>query len=286
MSSTASPLAAPEAWNLVAPEYVRELLPVFEHFAKDALTRVAAPSGAHVLDVAAGPGTLALLAARQGLRVTAIDFAPKMLAALRERATSAGLDIDAQVGDGMALELSEQTFDAAFSLFGLMFFPDRPRGFRELYRVLRPGGRAVVSSWRPMEHSPAMNLVYQRFAEQLPGQGAPRGGVMPLSDPDTCQQEMGAAGFDDVHVHQVSVPAHYPSTAAMVDAMMRAAAPVALARRALGAQWPDIEKNVVDKVTQDLGPGAQVVQFNAYLTVGIRQPTPSSNIRHPSTPKG
>lgn len=276
MSSIASPLAMPEPWDLVAPEYVRELMPVFETFSREALSRAGVGRGSRVVDVAAGPGTLSLLAARMGARVTAVDFAPRMIAALRERAAAEGLEVEALVGDGTAMALPDRAFDAGFSMFGLMFFPDRPKGFRELHRVLVPGGRAAVSSWVPLERSPAMNVVYKNFAELMSaggggGGGAPRDGMMPLSDPETCQREMSAAGFVDVVVHEVTARAEYTSTAALVDAMVRSAAPVVLARKALGEKWAAVEQALLGKVSAELGTGPQVGLFNAYLTVGTRR---------------
>ncbi|NMO22618.1 class I SAM-dependent methyltransferase [Pyxidicoccus fallax] len=273
--SVASPLAVPEPWDLVAPEYVRELMPVFETFSRDALARADVGQGTRVVDVAAGPGTLALLAAERGARVTAVDFSARMIGALREHAAARRLEIESLVGDGMAMALPDRAFDAAFSMFGLMFFPDRARGFRELHRVLVPAGRAVVSSWVPMERSPAMNVVYKSFAELMTanggGGGAPRDGMMPLSDPETCRREMAGAGFVDVAVHEVSADARYASTAALVDAMARSSAPVVLARKALGEKWGGFERAFLEKVTAELGTGPQVCTFNAYLTVGTRR---------------
>lgn len=272
--STPSPLAVPESWDLVVPEYVRELMPVFETFSREALSRAGVGEGSRVVDVAAGPGTLSLLAARGGAKVTAVDFAPRMIAALRERAAEARLDIESLVGDGMALPLKDGTSDAAFSMFGLMFFPDRPRGFRELHRVLVPGGRAVVSSWMPMERSPVMNAVYKSFSELMSGGGgggAPRDGMMPLSDPETCRKEMAGAGFADVAVHEVQVPARYGSSAELVDAMARSSAPIVLARKALGDKWDGVARALLERVTAELGSGPQVLAFHAYLTVGTRK---------------
>jgi len=116
------PLASTEPWNLVADGYTAEALPLLEKFARDALLLASLPPGSRILDVATGPGTLALLAAREGAMVSAIDFSPAMVANLGRRADEAGLTLaDVRVGDGQALPYEDNTFDAAFSLFGLMF---------------------------------------------------------------------------------------------------------------------------------------------------------------------
>jgi ubiquinone/menaquinone biosynthesis C-methylase UbiE len=88
-----------------------------------------------------------------------------MIARLRERAAREGVaDIDARVADGCALPFPDASFDAGFSSFGLMFFPDRARGFGELLRVLRPGAQAVVSSWAPMTRVPVLSISSRRSA--------------------------------------------------------------------------------------------------------------------------
>ena len=100
-------------------------------------------AGQSVLDVACGPGTLAFLAARRGAEVMAVDFCAGMIGELAARLAETPAAIEARVADGMDLPLESGAFDAAFSMFGLMFFPDRARGFAELHRVLRPGGVAA-----------------------------------------------------------------------------------------------------------------------------------------------
>jgi SAM-dependent methyltransferase len=255
----------------VADDYTLELLPMFELFSRDALALAPTPPGARLLDVAAGPGTLTLIAAESGRSLSALDFSPQMVVNLKRRLNGAQLGADVRLGDGQALPWGDAEFDAAFSMFGLMFFPDRPRGFRELHRVLVPGGRAVVSSWIPFERSPVMNVVYKSFAELMNGGGAPRDGLMPLSDPETCQREMSGAGFADVAVHEVVAQAAYASTAALVDAMIRSSAPIVLARKALGEKWDDVARALLERVSAALGPGPQVAAFNAYLTVGTRR---------------
>src|SRR5450432_3119559 len=169
MSTARGPLAEPLAWNLVSKDYAIEVVPQFERYAADALRVSGVRPGARVLDVAAGPGTLALLAAKEAKSVEAIDFASDMIALLEQRARDAGVsNVTARVGDGQALPYEAGSFDAAFSMFGLIFFPDRVQGLTEMKRVLTPGGVAVVSAWRPFSEAPLLGAVMAALAEQLP----------------------------------------------------------------------------------------------------------------------
>jgi ubiquinone/menaquinone biosynthesis C-methylase UbiE len=96
--SSPSPLATPEPWDLVAAGYVAENLAQFEAFARKALRLV--PAEGEVLDVAAGPSSLTLLAARTARWVYALDLAPAMIDALRARTVLAGItNADAQMAD-------------------------------------------------------------------------------------------------------------------------------------------------------------------------------------------
>src|SRR6185436_8525892 len=149
-AAPASPLASSGPWDLVSSAYAEELVPQLSPYAEDALRLAGVADGARVLDVACGPGTLAMLAARRGARVDALDFAAGMIDQLRSAIARDSIEgVTARIGDGQALPFDGGTYDAAFSMFGLMFFPDRARGFAELRRCLKDGGVAVVSSWLP-----------------------------------------------------------------------------------------------------------------------------------------
>src|SRR5688572_27185400 len=103
--------------------------------------------GAELLDIATGTGNVALEAAQRGATVTGLDLTPGLLETARERAAAAGLDIAWVTGDAEALPFQDGSFDAATSTFGLMFAPRHAVAARELTRVLRPGGRFVLSTW-------------------------------------------------------------------------------------------------------------------------------------------
>lgn len=196
-----SPLTQAGTWDLVADDYAAEIAPVFETYARAALELSGIGADSRVVDVATGPGTLALLAAEGGAQVEALDFSARMIAQLEARARARRLAaLSARVGDGMALPYPDASFDAGFSMFGLMFFPDRARGFAELARVLVPGARAVVSSWLPLDTLPLMKATFSLLTELAidgsPPPPAPPGG-MPMTSPDACRSEMEAGPFGD-----------------------------------------------------------------------------------------
>jgi SAM-dependent methyltransferase len=261
-----SPLASPEPWSLVADDYTLELLPMFERFSKDALALAPTLPGARLLDVAAGPGTLTLLAAESGCSVSAIDFSPEMVKNLKRRLNGAQLGADVRLGDGQELPWGDAEFDAAFSMFGLMFFPERARGFAELYRVLKPGGTAVVSSWATFEGIFATMMAAMR--EVLPD--IPFGnGKGPLGDPEEFAGELAAAGFANVKVTPQTHTLSGGTPAELWAQSQRTTAPIVLLKRRLGdAKWAEVTAGVVERLEAQYGTGKVPVSTTAYLGFG------------------
>lgn len=269
--STPSPLAGPEPWNLVSANYAEELMPLFSEYAEDALERGALTAESSIVDVATGPGTLAILAAPRVKRVVGIDFSESMLRIARRRAEAAAADnVEFHHADGQALPLESETIDAAFSLFGLMFFPDRGAGFREMARVLRPGGRAVVSSWTPVEESPLLATLFGAVREALPELPFGKGNG-PLSKADAIRNEMRAAGFREVRVDRVTHQREVASVRHFWDAQARSSAPIAVLKAKLSEdEWRRFAERVADRLVEDFGDGSLDVGWAAFLGVGER----------------
>jgi len=101
--------------------------------------------GMAAIDVATGTGKVAAsLADRVGPfgRVLGVDIADRMVARARAE-HSYRIEMEFVVGDALALPVEDATFDAATIAFGMRNLPDYRRGFEELRRVVRPGGRVV-----------------------------------------------------------------------------------------------------------------------------------------------
>lgn len=264
-----NPLAAAEPWDLVADGYAEFGPAIMAPFSAHALELAALSADSHVVDVAAGPGTLSLPAAERVARVTAIDFSEPMLERLAEDARAAGLtNIEVSVGDGQALPFDDDLFDAGFSMFGLMFFPDRAKGFAELFRVLRPGATAVVSSWAPVAESPLMRLMFGAFAAADPSIQEPQPNFLNLENPEVFATEMQTAGFAGVSIQRHTSALAFASSEEMWETMMRSSAPLVLMRRTVGEQvWAERAELMRAYLAENYRPNVPL-STTAFLGIG------------------
>lgn len=95
-----------------------------------------------VLDLGCGTGSLSLLAAEQGHRITGVDSSPAMVALAREKL--AGRDAVFLVGDAAAPPVGEERYDAVLVRHVLWTLPEPRRALRHWRDLLRPGGRLVL----------------------------------------------------------------------------------------------------------------------------------------------
>jgi ubiquinone/menaquinone biosynthesis C-methylase UbiE len=104
--------------------------------------------GRTLADVGCGRGGAGLwVASKTGARLIGIDIAEAPLVAARDRARAMGADATFQRGEFEATGLDDGAVDAVMSVDALLFTPDKQRAFVELRRILRPGGRLVLTSW-------------------------------------------------------------------------------------------------------------------------------------------
>jgi SAM-dependent methyltransferase len=262
-----NPLATAEPWDLVASAYAAEALQHFDVFARAAIELAALPPAPRVADVAAGPGTISVAIARAGGSASAIDLSEGMIVELRKRAAAAGVAkaIEVHLGDGQRLPFQSGLYDAAFSMFGLMFFPDRRAGLLEMRRVLKPGGRGVISSWVPF--SGPFGVLMETMRELIPG--LPLGGKQALTTPEEIVNEMTAAGFRDVRVETVPHAITAPSFDAMWDSLERTNAPLVLLRKRLGERWTALAPKIRERVRATVGDGVITIGRGAYVGLGL-----------------
>jgi len=183
----------------LAARYNRLVGPISRHFLPSLLWLARMASGQCVLDIATGTGIAAdaaAVAVGAAGHIVAADVSPAMLEGARRR-LAWRLNVSLSGEDGQSLTRSDLEFDLVLCHFGLMFFADPMRGLSEFYRVLRPGGRAVVSVFAPHQ----MHLV--SALRQEPSEA----GTDPLSvmltsigDRTHIKELFSRAGFVDIEV--------------------------------------------------------------------------------------
>jgi SAM-dependent methyltransferase len=161
-----APPSEQAAWQLsddTAVAYERDFVPaIFAQWPPQLADIAEIAPGDRVLDVGCGTGVLAREAAgRVGPsgRVTGLDLNDGMLGVARRLRP----EIDWRQGDALDLPFADHAFDVVASQFALMFFPDRPRALREMWRVLAPGGRLAVAVCAPLVETRG----YRLFADIL-----------------------------------------------------------------------------------------------------------------------
>jgi SAM-dependent methyltransferase len=266
-----SPLATPGPWDLVAAGYEEATRPYLERFSAYGLERLGLEPEHLVLDVACGPGTTTLLAAPRVTHVEALDFAASMLEQARNNLAKASIEnVTLTEGDGQNLPFLSDTFDRAVSMFGLMFFPDRQRGLREMFRVLRPGGRALVSSWAPLAESPLMNALFAAVRVLDPTRPAPQADIASLENPRVLESELRAAGFSDVRVETVPQELEFGSAQDLWNGMTKGSVPLVLMRRSLGeAAWREKEPHAIAALEEAVGSRTALASL-AHLGFGTK----------------
>jgi ubiquinone/menaquinone biosynthesis C-methylase UbiE len=193
------------AWNAIAAGYDRYVTEPGRQVAEDALHLAGLQPGMRVLDVACGSGAVSLPAAHLGAQVTAVDLSPAMIELLTTRARTLGIsNLEGRVMDGHALDLSDNTFDIAISQFGVMLFPDLPRGLREMTRVTKPGGKVVLVVYAAPATIDFLGFFIGAMHATIPGFTGLPDNPPPLpfqaADPDVLRHHFVTAGLTDIRI--------------------------------------------------------------------------------------
>ncbi len=181
---------------------------IFADYAEDIASRAAALRPAHVLEMAAGTG-IATRKLRDVLpkdaKLTATDLNPPMLE-VNAAKFRPGEAVEFKQADGTALPFADRSFDLVVCQFGVMFFPDKDKGYREAFRVLQPGGSYLFSVWDSARYNPYIQVtidVVASFFEQDP----PLFFKTPVSYPhiDPIKESLLAAGFRGMEIAVIGI---------------------------------------------------------------------------------
>jgi SAM-dependent methyltransferase len=184
-----------EAWEARAALYAGGVTALTSGAAEPLLDAAAVGAGSRVLDVATGPGVIALAAQGRGAHVTAVDQSQAMV----DLAAAAGLEVRRASAED--LPFPDAAFDAVVAGFLVNHLARPERGMAEMARVCTDGGRVAVSVWDGPEANPALGL-FGPVAEAVGlVAAAPPGPDSTLYAEDRrLAALLDAAGLDDVRV--------------------------------------------------------------------------------------
>jgi ubiquinone/menaquinone biosynthesis C-methylase UbiE len=241
----------------VPQHYDRDLGPVlFADFADEMAKRVAGFAPRRVLETSAGTGIVSRRLRDRlpsGTRLTVTDLNPPMLDVARAKFRP-GEAIEFQPADAMDLPFRDQPFDAVICQFGIMFFPDKDRSYREAYRILTPGGRYFFSVWDAHRFNPFARLGHGLVTELFPTD-PPQFYQVPFSYHrlDPIKEAVTKAGFTGLKVEVLSRDQAIPDVTAFARGFVYGN-PLAEQIRARGGDTERVVAALIEIYRREFGP--------------------------------
>lgn len=187
-----------EAWVRLTPHYEDLAGRMTRQVAAATLDAAGVRNGTSVLDVASGPGYVAVAARQRGAQPTGIDFSPDMVVA--SRAAHPGIRFEQ--GDAEALPFEDASFDTVICAFGMLHFARPGQALAEAWRVLRPGGRIAFTVWRTPAKGSLFGTIGEAIQKSMVVPAEMPTGPSPymLGDPMVCTAIMDAARFTGLRI--------------------------------------------------------------------------------------
>jgi ubiquinone/menaquinone biosynthesis C-methylase UbiE len=159
-------------YNAAADSYDDGANSFWGRFGRRTIERLDLKRGDEVLDVCCGSGASAIPAAQavgpEG-SVLGIDLAERLLEKARAKAKVHRLEnVEFRIGDMLDLRLAESRFDAVVCVFGIFFVPDMAAAVRELWKVVRPGGKLAITTWGPRFFEPGNTVFWDAVRDVAP----------------------------------------------------------------------------------------------------------------------
>jgi len=193
---------AAQGWEKRRAAFQRAMQPVSMWLVE----RVAPQPGYTILELAAGPADTGLLAAElvlPGGKVILTDTSEQMVEVARRRADELGIrNVEARQMDAEWMDAETASVDGVICRFGYMLLADPGAAFQETRRILRPGGRVTLATWRAFEDNPWTATISSALKELELVEPAPPGepGPFAFAEPGTIERYLEDAGFDDIVV--------------------------------------------------------------------------------------
>ncbi len=253
-----------EGWGRNAAGYDQLVLRATRQAFAPILSQLGDVAGKTVVDLACGTGHLAGMLAERGARMSAVDFAPEMIALAKSHVRN----VEFIEADCERLPFKTAQFDAATCCFGALHFERSDAVFAEVGRVLKPEGQFVFTVWRsPAEGGHFLGLilrVYEKFADltvPLPS-GPP---LFELTDVTRTKARLMKLNFREPVVHDFDVQWIAADAQGVIDIVEKG---LVRTRMILDLQDPDRRKLILSELHKAIAPYIDAEGFT--MTNGVR----------------
>lgn len=183
---------------------------LFEPNGKEMAARAAAYPAQSVLELAAGTGRVTRHLRERlpaSVKLVASDLSPDMLDVAKGK-FPADANVAWKIADMQQLPFEEGAFDVVVCQYGIMFPPDKQKVFKEVYRVLKPGGVFLFSTWEKTDRCEFFKTIYDEHVLPFFAGEDPTRFVVPYSlhDRDRLDGFLAGAGFVSGKIERVTLP--------------------------------------------------------------------------------
>ena len=193
---------------------------LFEPYGIDMAKRVPTKGVESVLEIATGTGRVTRHLRQHlpgNIRLIASDLSPDMLNVAKEKLADLN-NIQYEIADAQNLPFKSNSFDVVVCQFGLMFLPDKQKGFDEIYRVLKPGGQFLFYTWERVDRYEIFKTIYEPIIEFFYPEDTSRLQTpYSLHDVDQLKEYLTKGGFDSISVDRVELKGRAENAADLVN---------------------------------------------------------------------
>lgn len=241
---------------------------MFEGCAADIARRAAADNPLRLLETAAGTG-IATRCLRYTLpastELTATDLNVDMLSRARDK-FAVGEQVTFMSADAAALPFPSFSFDTVVCQFGVMFFPDKSRAYREVRRVLRGGGRYLFSVWDAHAHNSFARLAHEAVSQSYPSDPPPFFQVpFGYHHVEVIRDSLREAGFNAIDASIVRLESRVPDPALFARGLIYGSPVIEQIRRRLAMDPERLVETLTDSLVRELGLPERPLELQAIV---------------------
>ncbi len=263
-----------ESWNKFSPGWKKwdiQTMEFLKPISDEMIQSLSIQTDETILDIASGTGEPALTLAKMAIdgKVIMTDLSEGMLEVAREKAAQQNSsNVETMVCDVSELPFEDNYFDIVSCRLGFMFFPDMDMAAKEIYRVLKPGGKFSTSVWDVPEKNfwvgVMMGTIHENMDLENPEPGAP--GMFRCADKNKMNAIFESAGFKNISIKELNGKLNCGTADVYWNMMTEIAAPfVAALSNADDAMKEKIKREVFEKLANKYPDGQVNIDANSMV---------------------